>query len=264
MRWPYCSRKAQAAGAHTGRVPFAWDRPPRVIGHRGAPTHAPENTLASFDAAVRAGARAIELDVRMTQDGHLVVAHDAACGRTIAGDGFVEDMTLAALHERDAGAWFGARFVGERVPTLDAVLAALPADTLFDVEIKADARNADRVPSKLHAQLAAAGALDRALITSFDPELASEYARISQRPAGAIMAFEPEDDDFDSWRDLRFVAIVRDVAKGGALETLLARKKRVLVWTVNDAAEAARFLERGASGIITDKPDELAALATTA
>lgn len=235
-------------------MPFAWDAPPRLIGHRGAPTEAPENTLASFAAAARAGADAIELDVRMTRDGHLVVAHDATCGRTVSGSGAIEAMSLDDVRARDAGAWFSPGFAGERVPLLSEVLRELPPKMALDVEIKADAENAPRVPAALHALLREHRALDRVLVTSFDPSLAHDYMAIAERPAGAITAFEPEEADMDDWRDLPFVALVRDVAAGPALDALVDAKKTVLVWTVNDAAEAQRLLARGAAGIITDRP----------
>ena len=241
-------------------MPFAWDRQPRVIGHRGAPTEAPENTLASFAAALVSGAQAIELDVRLTRDAHLVVAHDAHCGRTVSGTGAIEDMSLDELRARDAGGWFTPGFSGERVPLLADVLRALPRDVPLDVEMKADARNADALPERVHEIVAAEGALDRVLVTSFDPALATEYAELAKRPAGVITAFEPEEEDFEDWESLDYVALVRDVALGSALEALRARKKRVLVWTVNDPVEAERFIVRGASGIITDRPAALRSL----
>ncbi len=70
---------------------------PKLVGHRGACDVAPENTLASFERAVRDGADIIELDVRLCRDGQVVVMHDARVDRTTNGAGFVADLGAAEL-----------------------------------------------------------------------------------------------------------------------------------------------------------------------
>src|SRR6187455_95113 len=94
-----------------------------VIAHRGASSYAPENTLAAFDLALEMGVRHVELDVDFTSDGHIVVIHDDSVDRTTNGSGPVTSHTLATLRSLDAGAWCGAQFAGQRIPTLDEVLA---------------------------------------------------------------------------------------------------------------------------------------------
>ena len=84
---------------------------PAVLGHRGALTHAPENTLAAFELCVRAGCD-IELDVYPTRDGQLVVIHDATVDRTTNGKGAVAGLTLAEVRRLDAGSWFHPDFAG--------------------------------------------------------------------------------------------------------------------------------------------------------
>ncbi|MCP3855425.1 MAG: glycerophosphodiester phosphodiesterase [Actinomycetia bacterium] len=106
----------------------------QVIGHRGASDEAPENTMAAFKRALSLGADGIEFDVQLTRDGHAVVVHDAMLDRTTSGSGPVFEATLEEVRSLDAGSWFDPRFSGERVPTLDEVLA-LPAH-VFELEIK--------------------------------------------------------------------------------------------------------------------------------
>jgi len=67
-----------------------------VVGHRGAPSRAPENTMASFEAALAMGVDAIELDVHLSRDGHLVVIHDQNLARTTNGRGLVYEHSLAS------------------------------------------------------------------------------------------------------------------------------------------------------------------------
>ncbi|MBI3959122.1 MAG: glycerophosphodiester phosphodiesterase [Chloroflexi bacterium] len=88
---------------------------PVAIAHRGDSAHAPENTLAAFRSAIAAGADWLEMDVQMSDDGHLVVIHDTTVDRTTNGSGRVADFTLAQLQALDAGD-------GEQIPTFAAVL----------------------------------------------------------------------------------------------------------------------------------------------
>jgi glycerophosphoryl diester phosphodiesterase len=83
---------------------------PTIFAHRGASAYAPENTLAAFELALRQGADAIELDAKLTRDGHIVVIHDQTVDRTTEGRGRVKDMTLAELRKLDAGSHFDVAF----------------------------------------------------------------------------------------------------------------------------------------------------------
>jgi glycerophosphoryl diester phosphodiesterase len=94
-----------------------------IGGHRGAPDLAPENTLAGLRAAVVAGASFCEIDVHHSADGHLVVIHDDTLDRTTDGRGPVAGRSLIELRALDAGRCFHPAYEGERIPTLDEVLA---------------------------------------------------------------------------------------------------------------------------------------------
>lgn len=109
----------EVSGAHAGG-------PPLILGHRGAPREAPENTLASLRRALELGVDGVEYDVRACAGGDLVVFHDARLERTTDGVGALGGLDLRGLYGVDAGSWFGKRFVGEPVPVLDEVLALTP------------------------------------------------------------------------------------------------------------------------------------------
>ena len=74
-----------------------------IGGHRGDRKNFPENTMPAFESIVKMGADAIETDVRMTKDGHLVLIHDRDVKRTTNGEGFVDQMTLEEIKSLDAG-----------------------------------------------------------------------------------------------------------------------------------------------------------------
>lgn len=110
----------------------------QLIAHRGSSADRPENTLAALRRAIEAGATAVEVDVRRTKDGQLVLLHDPSLDRTTSGRGPVRERTLDELRSLDAGAWFGTekRFAGERLPTLaDALREARDKiDVLLDLK----------------------------------------------------------------------------------------------------------------------------------
>ena len=83
---------------------------PVIFAHRGASAHAPENTLAAFELALEQGADGIELDVKLSADGQVIVIHDATVDRTTGAHGRVKDMSLAELRSLDAGSFFSEKF----------------------------------------------------------------------------------------------------------------------------------------------------------
>jgi len=124
------------------RYPDLWQRVqplgrPFVLGHRGASHAAPQNTLAAFRKAADVGADGVELDVHLSRDGVPVVIHNDSVDATTDGTGLVRDMTLVQLQALDAGAHFDAAFAGERIPTLEEVLAEVGMRLLTNIELKA-------------------------------------------------------------------------------------------------------------------------------
>ena len=139
-----------------------------VCAHRGHSIAAPENTVAALAAAKAAGATTCEIDVVLTRDDEIVLAHDLTLDRTTDGGGLIADHSAAAIAERDAGSWFDRAFAGERMPTLRAVLAFAEAESLgLVVEIKERLR-VERLVERLAALLRETGAEDRVMLLSFD------------------------------------------------------------------------------------------------
>lgn len=135
-----------------------------AVGHRGAPSHAPENTLASHDAAIALGARVVEFDVRYTKDGHFVVIHDSTVNRTTNGRGRVSKMTLAEIKALDAGSWKGQQFSGMSVPTLREALRNIKGRAAVDIDFKGGPSNSGDLLADLLDQ---EGFRDGPLITVF-------------------------------------------------------------------------------------------------
>ena len=146
--------------SETGRV--------SLIGHRGALACAPENTMASFEEGLRQGVDLLELDVHLCASGEVVVMHDARVDRTTDGTGRVVDLTLAQLKALDAGSWFDPRFAGQRIPTLDEVLAWARGRVPIAIEIKNGPVFYPDITDKVVEAVIVHDMVDCAIVISFD------------------------------------------------------------------------------------------------
>lgn len=147
-----------------------------VVCHRGGNHFAPENTLAAARLILEQGADYLELDVRESADGELMVMHDATVDRTTDGRGRVDKLSLAQLRELDAGLWFSPRYRGEVVPTLAEMieLCQYYGKQMY-IEIKA----AD--PGKIIALVEAMGFMEQCFFWSGDARLQAEVRAVSAR-----------------------------------------------------------------------------------
>ncbi len=108
---------------------------PIILAHRGDLAHAPENTLPSFQQAIQKGADGVELDAKLTADGHVIVIHDPTVERTTDGKGRVATFSLEAIRQLEAGAWFNEKFRGTKVPLLEEVFETVGRDKLINIEL---------------------------------------------------------------------------------------------------------------------------------
>lgn len=136
----------------------------RIIAHRGASGYAPENTLSAFELAARMGVTEIEYDLQFSKDRRLVVVHDTVLDRYGHPGLKVSDLTLADLKKLEMGAWFDPRFAGEKIVTLDELLARFGDSFIHHAEIKAPAPG---LAAQLLKTFDAHRAAERAIITSF-------------------------------------------------------------------------------------------------
>ena len=231
-----------------------------VIGHRGSAGTAPENTLASFQAAADAGADMIELDVRLAADNVLVVHHDMSLRRTTGIGWRVRDVEASEITGLDAGAWFGRRFRGARVPDLEGVLAWRPARLGLNIEVKTGGD--PRGPSAYVEALL--GLIDRIpaaklLVSSFDDAFLTRLHAADPRiPLGCL--FAPVRDQVRGPAALAHATGARvficSVRQGGRplVRAAQAAGLAVYVYGITAVRQARRCHVLGVNGIITDFP----------
>lgn len=244
-----------------------------VHAHRGGAGLAPENTLAAFRQAVALGADVLEMDLRVTADGEVVVIHDPTLDRTTNGHGYVRATTLADLQRLDAGAWFGARFAGERVPTLRAVfdLAGAPGKgrVRFNIEMKYEPWGPPPPPDfeeRVLRIVREAGMAGRVIVQSFAYPSLARMKRLDRSIMTAALraAATPASDPVALVRaasaDIYSPAAV--LVSVAAVDALHRAGIPVVPWTVDEPARMERLFEMGigalpGDGIITNYPDRL-------
>ncbi len=236
--------------------------PSRVVGHRGACALAPENTLASIRRAAADGAAMVELDVMLTADDRPVIIHDDLVDRTTDGSGAVDAMPLAALGALDAGAWFGAGFAGETVPTLEEALETiLDLGIGLNLEIKPSAgRDAEtaRVALSVARDLWPSGR-PAPVISSFSREAMAVARDLAADWSRALLS----DDVPGDWAEAALILDVKALHLGdagaseAAVRGVIDGGHPVAVWTVNDAARARVLWGWGVAAVITDDPGAL-------
>ncbi len=257
--------------------PLLGDVAVAVIAHRGASGHAPENTLPAFRRALEMDADMIEMDLRLSADGHVVVIHDATLDRITDGTGPVAERTLAELQALDAGYAFAGpggahpyRGTGVRIPTLAEVLDAFP-DARMLVELKAGA--GESLADSAAAVLARHRAGGRVLVASFDSGYLRRFRhRMPGVPTGAgagetARFYVAQLAGLDRWyRPPAGFLIVPPALGGRPLVTprfLRAARRlgvEVHVWTVDDPGAMRRLAASGVDGILTRHPDRLRAV----
>jgi len=222
---------------------------PWIIAHRGASGLAPENTLASVQEALKIGARMIEIDIHTTKDGEIVVMHDADVSRTTNGVGLISQMTLEEIRSLDAGSWFGAKFSGEKVPTLDEVLRTVKGKADLCVEVK------DANPRDVLRKLMRHNFIDHVILFDFDHDRAYEAKKIQPNlrtlllgtTHASLSKIDPSLCDFVgsaySKVDESLVKRVHDLGL------------QIFVYTVNEENQMKEAVELGVDALITNFPN---------
>jgi glycerophosphoryl diester phosphodiesterase len=233
---------------------------PRVIGHRGAAGLAPENTLAGFRAARAAGAFWVEFDVRLTADHVPVVIHDPTLDRVAGLSAPVARLTAARLATVDAGARFAPHFAGERVPSLAEALAECRALGLgANVELKWCGVRSLALARRAADILRTASGVPL-LVSSFRPALLGAFRRAAPAVPRGLLLERLRPGWRIAARRLGCTTVnlgVRE-ADDRAMDTVRSAGFGIVVYTVNEPAQAIRLLATGADAVITDRPDRIA------
>jgi len=232
---------------------------PVIFAHRGASAYAPENTLAAFELALTQQTDAIELDVKLSADGQVVVIHDPTVDRTTNGQGKVKNLTLAQLKSLDAGRSFSRESTGDKIPTLEEVFESVGKRTFINVELTNYTTRGDDLVERVCMLVKKHQMQNRVLFSSFfASNLSKARSYLPQVPRGLLamngllgvwsrsfgFTFGKYDALHPNLNDITQQEIIR----------VHRLKRHVYVWTVNREEDMHRLFYWGVDGIFTDDP----------
>ncbi len=231
--------------------------PPLRIAHRGASGRglAPENTLAAFEKALDIGVDMLEIDVRVTGDGQLIVLHDPSLDRTTDCEGIVREMRLDEIRQADAGD-------GERVPILPEVfdLARNRASILLEIK-------SDFIAERVVQAIADAQIEEQVVVQSFNPQTVERVKRLAPHlPSSLLIGELPTTPS--RVRARRLVSQVLEVGANtlsiwhatltpSLIEEMRKRGIAVWAWTVDEEITMRDLAMMGVQGLVTNYPDVL-------
>lgn len=248
-------------------------RPCAIIAHRGASRQAPENTLGAVCRAWELGSDGVEIDIRLSRDGAIVVIHDATTRRTTGKNHAVSSLAAGELQQLNAAATFGHSHPFEPIPLLEQILATVPPGRRMVIEIK------DNVPEMLDAldsTLSQSGlSSDQIMLGTFDCDFAAQAKR--RFPAHEVLWINGDHQDAPArdWPEVTRALITRAVGNGldgldigcchphnptlffPHFQKIRESGLKLLVWTVNDPAKAELLRSLPVDGITTDVPEQL-------
>lgn len=238
----------------------------KVISHRGANKHAPQNTLPAFKKSTEIVVDGFETDIHVTKDGVPVVCHNYTIDETSNGKGLIAEMTLEELRKYDFGSYFSDDFKGTKIPTLEEFLTLCEgADIeILNIELKSPKQGETGIVQKTIEAVKAHGLFDKLIISSFDANLLVEAKQIdSACKTGLLYSLQT----FSSAKVFFMPVTYASSIKADALHphfihvtpcyVLRAHKKgiKVNVWTVDKAMLTKYLLLCGVDGIITNIPE---------
>ncbi len=228
-----------------------------IVAHRGSSMMAPENTMPAIELALEEGADYVEIDVRETADGALVLLHDRDL-RRIAGDSRnIWELTLEEVREIDAGNWFHPRFSGVGIPTLEEVIDVVQGQARLYLEIKPSPATPD-LTRNVVTLLQEKEFIDDVLIGAMEPGVLRDVKRLEPELRTALFVHtaigRPDRDILD------VLALRAAITTGQDIRNAHRHGHELHIWTVNDRREMSRFIDMGVDSIITDDPGMLTEL----
>ena len=243
-----------------------------VVGHRGSPDEAPENTLASFKLAIRQGAQMVELDTRLTKDGIPVVIHDDSTKRTSVGtsDLRIEKSTLAELRAVDVSNGMAA-YKGEHIPSLEETLKELCPLIPVNVELKLNNPHARPLAFAVTEVLKKLGVTKRVICSSFVHTSLAWIKRFAPEVSTAPLIGDWTGPIYDEeLKELLAAPETSFLPRAAVYDYKMVDRDlvqrfhdfggTVLVYTVNDEQDLLKMLDMGVDAVITNRPGLLCQL----
>lgn len=232
---------------------------PVIFAHRGACAHAPENTIASFQLALAQQADAIELDVKLSADGYVIVHHDDTVDRTTNGKGRIKNLSLAELKKLDAGSSFSEQYKGEKIPTLEEVFEAVGKKIFINIELTNYKTRNDNLVETVCMLVKKHNMQKRVIFSSFfASNLSKARSYLPDVPRGllalnGVLGAWARSFGFTFGKYKALHPYLKDTTKQ-EVSRVHRLNRRIHVWTVNKEEDMRRLFNWGVDGIFTDDP----------
>ncbi len=223
-----------------------------VIGHRGYPVVAPENTLPSFKYAMELGADWIETDVQVTKDGKLVLFHDGDLQRITGKTGAISDYTYDELLQMDFGAWFSESYKGTQIPTLQEFLDLVKADDVkIYLELK-DLGEVDGFVSSVYNVIEQNGMSDRVVYASFNYDYLKQFKQLDSS-VPILLNTAVGNTSILEETPAEYYGINAENAKPALINAIHAAGSKAFIFTPNTAQQIQNLYRMGADGVCTNQ-----------
>lgn len=230
----------------------------KIIAHRGASFYEPENTIRAIKRAIEMQADYVEVDVRRSKDGELVIMHDANIDRTTNGSGFVKDKTVSELKKLDAGYqnlqfWNRKNEIfaghGEEIPTLEEVIDFVKNKVGLIIEIK-EPGTENEIIEKIKQNN-----IKNVILASFYHETLKNVSKLDHGlDTGIIFVGQPVNVHklaFDANASIIFPSY--KYMNENMVKQAKGHELTVYTWAIDDPKIFKRFAEMGVDGIVTNK-----------
>ena len=248
---------------------------PLIIAHGGAKELFPENTIQAFEGVTEIGVDVLEMDIRLTKDGILITHHDETVDRMSDGTGKVIDHTLEEMEQLNMG--FTFEDIEGNMPYKDSPAQIATLETIFErfgdytlnIELKDKDQDGYKAADELYRLLTKHGMTEQVLIASFHDDVLSYFYEISEGTVfistakGETTTFVITGKTFTGMFYFPEAVAVQIPMKQSGLNLATRRvigsahnhNMGVHYWTINDPEDMEKLINRGADGLITDRPD---------
>ncbi|USG65513.1 glycerophosphodiester phosphodiesterase [Brevibacillus ruminantium] len=234
------------------------------MAHRGWSGKAPENTMTAIRLALAEPAiGAIEIDVQLSKDGIPVLFHDFTLERTSNGSGLISAYTYEELRALDAGSWFGERFAGERIPSLEEVLQAVKGRCTLNIELKTAPGMHPGLSESVLALLKRYDMRGEVYVTSFDHEEIRRFRSLDDEVRTGLIVYGNPVMLLEQLHAAR--ATILSMAYPYLTEELasaaLEQGVEIIAWTVDDPQAMRQLLKAYPDvQICTNHPERMLAI----
>ena len=226
-----------------------------ITAHRGNSSERPENTLAAFRSAVENGADVVEMDVRQTKDGVVVISHDENIRRVSGVNKKIGKMTYAELQDCSAGAYFGKGYENEPFPTLEEAVELIGDGARLNIELKPESTDTD-LEERVVQIVEDHDLIDRCVVTSKNYRAIRKIKQLNEK-IRTVYVMSVAMGDFYTLKYADAFSIKYTYIDSQVVKNAHKHGKEVYAWTVDSQAGLKKMMMLHVDSIITNKPYEM-------